>query len=65
MLRGSQKNTWTIRSLNKYIETNHDEGCEYMPSCLNCTFPLCVKEDIIGEEKQREYLERYFALRGN
>ena len=28
-----------------------DEGCELAPSCLNCSFPWCIKEEPWGKEK--------------
>ncbi|GAI28051.1 unnamed protein product, partial [marine sediment metagenome] len=28
-----------------------DHGCELFPSCLNCPFPHCIKEEPWGKEK--------------
>jgi hypothetical protein len=28
-----------------------DQGCELFPSCLNCPFPHCIKEEPWGKEK--------------
>ena len=28
-----------------------DEGCELFPSCLNCPFPICIKEEPWGKER--------------
>jgi len=28
-----------------------DEGCELFPSCLNCPFPTCIREEPWGKEK--------------
>lgn len=28
-----------------------DEGCELFPSCLNCPFPTCIREEPWGREK--------------
>lgn len=28
-----------------------DEGCELFPSCLNCPFPTCIKEEPWGKER--------------
>jgi len=28
-----------------------DDGCELFPSCLNCPFPTCIKEEAWGVER--------------
>lgn len=28
-----------------------DKGCELFPSCLNCPFPYCIKEEPWGKER--------------
>jgi len=28
-----------------------DEGCELFPSCLNCPFPTCIREEPWGKER--------------
>lgn len=28
-----------------------DAGCELFPSCLNCPFPTCIKEEAWGVER--------------
>ena len=42
-----------------------DEGCELSPSCLNCPFPRCVKEEPWGKEKflKRRRAERMLELK--
>ena len=42
-----------------------DEGCELAPSCLNCPFPRCVKEEPWGKEKflKRRRAERMLELK--
>jgi IS30 family transposase len=37
-----------------------DEGCELFPSCLDCPFPYCIREEPWGKEK---YLKRMRARR--
>ena len=43
-----------------------DRGCELFPSCLNCPFPNCIKEEPWGKEKflKRRRAERMVELRG-
>ena len=42
-----------------------DEGCELAPSCLNCPFPHCIKEEPWGKEKffKRTRAERMLELK--
>ena len=42
-----------------------DRGCELFPSCLNCPFPNCVKEEPWGKEKflKRRRAERMMELK--
>ena len=42
-----------------------DEGCELFPSCLNCPFPYCIKEQPWGKESflKRKRAERMVKLR--
>jgi len=42
-----------------------DEGCELAPSCLNCPFPWCIKEEPWGKEKllKRRRAERMLELK--
>src|SRR4030042_3197761 len=42
-----------------------DEGCELFPSCLNCPFPHCVREEPWGKEKflKRRRAERMLNLK--
>jgi len=29
----------------------NDQGCELFPSCLDCPFPYCIREEPWGKEK--------------
>jgi DNA-binding transcriptional ArsR family regulator len=42
-----------------------DRGCELFPSCLNCPFPHCVREEPWGKEKflKRRRAERMMELK--
>jgi DNA-binding transcriptional ArsR family regulator len=42
-----------------------DKGCELFPSCLNCPFPDCLKEEPWGKEKflKRRRAERMMELK--
>jgi DNA-binding transcriptional ArsR family regulator len=42
-----------------------DEGCELFPSCLNCPFPHCIREEPWGKERflKRRRAERMVELR--
>jgi DNA-binding transcriptional ArsR family regulator len=42
-----------------------DKGCELFPSCLNCPFPYCLKEEPWGKEKflKRRRAERMLELK--
>ena len=42
-----------------------DRGCELFPSCLNCPFPNCVKEEPWGKERflKRRRAERMMELK--
>jgi transposase-like protein len=42
-----------------------DEGCELFPSCLNCPFPTCIKEEPWGKEKflKQRRAERMMELK--
>jgi transposase-like protein len=42
-----------------------DEGCELFPSCLNCPFPYCIKEEPWGKEKflKKRRAERMVELK--
>jgi DNA-binding transcriptional ArsR family regulator len=42
-----------------------DNGCELFPSCLNCPFPDCLKEEPWGKERflKRRRAERMMELR--
>ena len=31
-----------------------DEGCEFAPSCLNCSFPYCLEDVPRGKQYQRK-----------
>ena len=43
----------------------NDEGCELFPSCLNCPFPYCIKEELWGKERflKRRRAERMMELK--
>jgi len=43
-----------------------DKGCELFPSCLNCPFPDCLKEEPWGKERflKRRRAERMMELKG-
>ena len=30
-----------------------DQGCEFYPSCLNCTLPRCVEDEPRGQQRLR------------
>jgi hypothetical protein len=38
----------------------NDEGCELFPSCLDCPFPYCIREEPWGKAK---FLKRLRAAR--
>ena len=42
-----------------------DQGCELFPSCLNCPFPCCIKEEPWGKERllKRRRAERMLELK--
>jgi DNA-binding transcriptional ArsR family regulator len=42
-----------------------DKGCELFPSCLNCPFPDCIKEEPWGKERflKSRRAERMMELR--
>ena len=42
-----------------------DRGCELFPSCLNCPFPHCIREEPWGKEKflKRRRAERMMKLK--
>jgi hypothetical protein len=42
-----------------------DRGCELFPSCLNCPFPHCIREEPWGKEKflKRRRAERMMELK--
>ena len=42
-----------------------DKGCELFPSCLNCPFPYCIKEEPWGKERflKRRRAERMLELK--
>jgi len=42
-----------------------DRGCELFPSCLNCPFPHCIREEPWGKEKflKRRRAERMLKLK--
>jgi len=42
-----------------------DKGCELFPSCLNCPFPHCIKEEPWGRERwlKRSRAERMRELK--
>ena len=42
-----------------------DKGCELFPSCLNCPFPDCLKEEPWGKERllKRRRAERMLELK--
>lgn len=42
-----------------------DKGCELFPSCLNCPFPDCLKEEPWGKERflKRRRAQRMLELR--
>jgi DNA-binding transcriptional ArsR family regulator len=42
-----------------------DRGCELFPSCLNCPFPDCIREEPWGKEKflKRRRAERMMELK--
>jgi len=43
-----------------------DEGCELSPSCLNCPFPTCIREEPWGKERwlKLRRAERMIQLKG-
>lgn len=43
-----------------------DKGCELFPSCLNCPFPDCLKEEPWGKERflKLSRAERMAELKG-
>ena len=43
-----------------------DEGCELSPSCLNCPFPTCIREEPWGKERwlKLRRAERMMELKG-
>jgi hypothetical protein len=43
-----------------------DNGCELFPSCLDCPFPECIKEEPWGKERflKRRRAERMVELKG-
>jgi hypothetical protein len=42
-----------------------DKGCELYPSCLNCPFPCCIREEPWGKEKllKTRRAERMLVMR--
>ena len=45
--KGKVGRHWTGRPhivINEQLPKSKDEGCAYAPSCLNCSFPICLEE---------------------
>jgi len=50
------KNNTNMRGkgINDYVRDDKDTGCEFAPSCLNCPFPECMKDNPIQCQAFRE-----------
>ena len=60
-IRTTQESVWDLLP-EDFSYT--DGGCELAPSCLNCPFPWCIKEEPWGKEKffKRRRAERMLEL---